>query len=301
MRVLVTGGTGLLGWWVARKLRERGYKVYATYHVLEPSELEDVEWVMMDLSDPGSVREALELARPDAVVHSAAYTDVDGCERDRERAYRVNYLGTRALAWVARRLGTHVVYVSTDYVFDGERGMYREEDTPAPVNYYGFTKLLGEVAVKSILEGMGCIVRVSGLYGCSPTGKRNFGIGALEALLDGREVRAFHDQYLSPTYVPRLAESIAMLVERGMTGVIHVAGERLSRYQFALLLAEELGADRGLVKPVPMSSVRLVARRPRDSSLDTTRAARMGLGLPPARECIRDFVETCRELATGNQ
>jgi len=183
MRVLVTGATGLLGWWVAKVFSERGFEVYATYHVQSLRGLEGVRWISMDLGNPQSAAGVVEELKPDVVVHSAAYTDVDGCEVNKEYAYRVNYLATRALAKASSRIGAYFVYVSTDYVFDGERGMYREDDVPNPVNFYGFTKLLGEVAVLSILEASSIVVRVSGLYGYSPTGKKNFGVRALESLL----------------------------------------------------------------------------------------------------------------------
>jgi dTDP-4-dehydrorhamnose reductase len=291
VRVLVTGGTGLLGWWVVRELLERGYSVCATYHAKEPMGLEDAMWIKLDLEDLEGVAHAVRSIRPDAVIHSAAYTDVDGSELHRDRAYRVNYLATRALARASGSIGAYVVYISTDYVFDGERGMYKEDDVPSPVNFYGLSKLMGEVAVESILPGKSLVVRVSGLYGYSPTGKRNFGINALEKLLKGEEVGAFHDQYLSPTYVPFLARRIVEVLERRLTGTLHLAGERLSRYEFALLIAKVLGRDPGLVKPVSMSELKLPAKRPRDSSLDTSRARSMGLELPPQETCIKHFAE----------
>jgi dTDP-4-dehydrorhamnose reductase len=296
LRVLVTGGTGLLGWWVAKVFSEKGFDVIATFHGRSPAGLEGVSWVRLDLEDPRSVAEAVGEAKPDAVIHTAAYTDVDGCERDRARAYRVNYLATRVLAEASRGVELFI-YVSTDYVFDGEKGLYREDDIPNPVNYYGLSKLLGEVAAQSILPGKSCIVRVSGLYGYSPTGKRNFGINALVKLLRREEVKAFHDQYLSPTYVVPLAEKLADIVEKGLTGLVHVAGPRASRYGFALKLADALGVDKSLVRPISMGELRLAARRPRDSSLDTSKARSLGLDLPGLEESLRDFISTYKLMA----
>jgi len=169
--------------------------------------------------------------------------------------------------------------------------MYREDDTPRPINYYGLSKLLGEAAAAAALgEGNYAIVRVSGLYGYTPTGKRNFAVVALERLARGEEVRAFRDQWLSPTYVRAAAASIEAIASRRLAGTWHVAGERLSRYEFAVILAEELGVDPGLVKPASLAEARLRAPRPRDSSLDTSRAREAGIGLPPIRECIRGFI-----------
>ncbi|MEM3893572.1 MAG: dTDP-4-dehydrorhamnose reductase [Thermofilum sp.] len=295
MRILVTGGTGLLGYHLVKAFAARGHEVHATHHRAQPPSLEGVEWRFLDLEDAPSVKGLVGRVEPEVIVHAAAYTDVDGCEVDRELAYRVNYLATLHLARAALEAGSYLIYVSTDYVFDGERGGYREGDAPNPVNYYGLSKLLGEVAVSSVLPERSLTVRVSGLYGYSPAGKKNFGLIALEKLVRGEPVSAFEDQFLSPTYVPFLAERLVGAAERGVTGVLHLAGERLSRFDFALRLAELLGADRGLVRAVPMSSARLVARRPRDSSLDTSRAAALGLALPPLRACLEHFVRSYRE------
>lgn len=197
MRILVTGGTGLLGYWVTRLLMERGFKVYATYHEKAPPDLE-VVWVRLDLEDPESIARVVEGVKPGIVVHTAAYTDVDGCEVNRERAYRVNYLATAALAKASK--GAELfIYISTDYVFDGSRGMYGEGDVPAPLNYYGLSKLLGEVAVAATLSNS-AIVRVSGLYGYSPAGRRNFGVIAFEKLSRGEPVEAFRPSLISGSH-----------------------------------------------------------------------------------------------------
>lgn len=290
MKILVTGGAGLLGHYVVAALLEAGYEVYATYHTRRGA-LEGARWVFLDLLDAGRVREVVEEVKPEVVIHAAAYTDVDSCEVDRDLAYRVNFLATAVLAKAASRLNSYFVYISTDYVFDGERGLYREEDAPRPVNYYGLSKLLGEAAVIASGENW-AVVRVSGLYGVSPTGKKNFGVVALERLRKGEEVYAFYDQYLSPTYAYFLAYELKKFVERGLVGIFHVAGERASRYEFALTLAEALGASRELVKPMSMGEANLKAKRPRDSSLDVSKARGVGVALPPLREAVRHFVST---------
>jgi dTDP-4-dehydrorhamnose reductase len=293
LKVLVTGGTGLLGYNLVQALLERGYTVYATYNKHTPQGLGDARWIRLDLEDPRRIARLFSDVGPDAVIHAAAYTDVDGCELHREKAYRVNYLATRIVARQAARRDSFLIYVSTDYVFDGERGMYREDDVPNPVNYYGLSKLLGEAAALSAMdEEKVLVVRVSGLYGYSPTGKRNFGINVVEKLLRGEEVRAFYDQYLSPTYVYFLSRRLVEALEEKVHGVLHLAGERLSRLEFARLVARILGADTSLIKPVSMRELSLPAKRPRDSSLDTTRAEKLGLRLPGQEECIKHFVES---------
>lgn len=298
MKVLVTGGTGLLGHHLIGAFSRAGYEVHATYHKARPT-AEQFSWWQLDLEDLPSIASLVKQVKPEVIVQAAAYTDVDGCELNRQPAYRVNYLATQVLARTSLEVGARLIYISTDYVFDGNKGLYREEDEPNPVNYYGLTKLLGEVAVASLLPERGLVVRVSGLYGFSPTGKRNFGLIALEKLMKGEEVLAFSDQYLSPTYVYYLAEELVKAVNIGATGLLHLAGERVSRVDFTLALAELVGADSRLVKPVSICNARLTARRPRDSSLDTSRAASMGLSLPMLRICLEHFVRSYREWRVG--
>lgn len=298
MRVLVTGGTGLLGWWLVKVLAGKGFDVFATYHDKEPVGLEEVVWLPLDLEKPDTIARIFDKSRPDVVIHSAAYTDVDDCEVYRNRAYLTNYIGTLHIAQLSKKHNSYLVYISTDYVFDGSKGLYKEENVPYPINYYGLSKLLGEVAVLSLLNKSSLIVRVSGLYGYSPTGKRNFGITVLDRLLRGEIVHAFIDQFLSPTYVPFLAERIVKITERQdeFTGTIHLAGDRLSRYEFAMLVAGEISANPDLVVPTSISSVQFKAKRPKDSSLDTSKARIMSVSLPSQEESIKHFIETYRSM-----
>lgn len=291
MRILLTGATGLLGYNILNFLADKGYEVIATYH---RASIEfnrgDVYWINIDLEDEQKiVRNVMEI-KPDIIMHAAAYTDVDGCELNKEKAFKVNYLATKAISYISTKINAYLVYVSTDYVFNGEKGMYKESDLPNPINYYGLTKLLGETAILSLLPESSLIVRTSGLYGYSPMGRKNFGINALEKLLKGEEVYAFHDQYLSPTYAYTLAERLVKAIEKRLIGVLHLAGERLSRYDFAVSLAQILGIDKALVKPISLYDAKLIAKRPRDSSLDTSKARLEGLTIPSVVECLNHFV-----------
>lgn len=295
MKILLTGATGLLGYNLLKPLVEKGYEVIAMYHnVIPENSLYDIAWLKIDLEHQEKIIQAMKEMTPDVIIHTAAYTDVDGCEVNKEKSYRVNYLATKTIAHIASKVRAFVIYVSTDYVFDGEKGMYKENDLPNPINYYGLTKLLGEVAISSIIPENSLIVRTSGLYGYSPTGKKNFGIISLEKLMKGEEVYAFHDQILSPTYVYALAMELVKIVNEGITGLIHLAGERLSRYEFARTLAKVVGADETLVKPISISDVKLIAKRPRDSSLDTTKAKKHGFNIPSTIECLTHFVDIYR-------
>lgn len=274
MKVLVTGSSGLLGSKLLPILSSRGWSVVAVYNRHEPPGLSGVKRVRLDITDTLRLEDLILKEEPDAIVHAAAYTDVDGCEVNRDYAWRVNVDATRSVMRAARVVNAYLIYVSTDYVFDGEKGLYKETDTPNPINYYGLTKLVGEEIVKSS-DILYAVVRTSAIYGVAGGGKRGFAVYALERLLEGREVYALVDQYVSPTYNGLLAEAIAEMIEARPMGALHVAGPRMSRYEFAAALARAVGAPVELVKPARMSDMKWVARRPRDSSLDTTRARRL--------------------------
>ncbi len=212
--------------------------------------------------------------KPDAIVHAAALTDVDRCERERDLANAVNYRATKTVAKCANDLGAFLIYVSTDYVFDGKKGMYREDDTPKPINFYGYTKFKGEQAVRELLSDY-LIVRGSVIYGSTPSsGKVNFALWILNALKGGKLVGVTVDQFVSPTLNTNLADMIMECLERRLTGTIHLAGAtRLSRFDFASELCREWSLNPSLINPVEMNKMNWYAPRPRDSSLDVTKAA----------------------------
>ena len=266
MRLLVTGGSGLLGSKVAEIALERGYEVYSGYNSHEP---EFGEPVKLNLIESERVKDIVRELKPDAIVHSAALTDVDRCEVEKELAYKINVDGTKAIAEVAKELGALLVYISTDYVFDGSRGMYREEDEPNPINHYGYTKLLGERYCQ-------CVARTCVIYGAKPaSGKVNFVLWLIDKLERGEEVKIITDQYITPTLNTNLAEMVLECLERELKGTFHLAGAtRVSRFEFAKEVARTFGLDENLIRPARMDEMKWVAKRPKDSSLDTTKAQR---------------------------
>jgi dTDP-4-dehydrorhamnose reductase len=258
MRLLLTGGTGQFG----RALLE-----VATAHAVVAPGRE-----ALAVEDAASCAAAVEREHPDWVVHAAAMTDVDGCERDPARAQVVNGDAPGHLAAAAARTGCRLLVVSTDYVFDGTKGHYVETDLPQPLSVYGRTKLDGERQASSALPSV-TIARTSVVFGPH---KNNFVQWVRRSLRDGKPVRAAHDQWVTPTCTRDLALQVLALVEAGAQGVYHTAGaERLSRVEMALRIAAHDGLDAALVDPVPMESLPWVARRPRDASLDTSKIARL--------------------------
>lgn len=227
------------------------------------------ERLRMELQDPDEVKRKVLDLRPEVIFHAAAMTDVDQCEVERDRAFNINVLGTEAIKEAARGSGAFLVYVSTDYVFNGELGRYREDDPTDPLNYYGYTKLMGE-------RGCDCVARAGVIYGSAPArGKVNFALWLIEKLGSGEEVSIVIDQYTTPVLNTNLAEMILEAGEKRLSGVYHMAGAtRISRYDFACEIAREFGLNPGLILKSKMSEMTWKARRPADSSLDTSKVRR---------------------------
>jgi len=270
MSVLVTGGSSTPGYKIVEEFARAGYKVIAQYNEHEIPEIDEVIKVKVDFRDVLKVLDLVNDAKPDIIIHTAAIGDVDKCEVERELAWKVNVEATLALIKGALKHNAYFLYLSTDYVFDGERGLYREGDVPNPINYYGLTKLLAENIVRAGLEKFS-IVRTSNIYGFG-LGRKNFARVVIEFLSKGERVRALTDQWLSPTLNTLLAKAVRELVEINHIGIIHVAGERINRYDFAKAIAKKFGFNENLIEPIIMKDLQFKAKRPRDSSLDVSKA-----------------------------
>lgn len=259
MRVLITGASGQLGVELS-KLLSRKHDVIKVYNSSEIS-----DGYRLDLTDFPRLEDFLIRKRPDVVINSAALTDVDRCEVEKERAHKVNAETVRHMVRVGRVVDAYLIHVSTDYVFAGERGNYREEDTPNPVNYYGLSKLLGETYAMSYDDSL--VVRTSGVFR-----HKGFPVYVYKTLKEGKTLLAFNGFY-SPISARRLAQAIEELVDLRKTGVLHVAGERVSRYELAMKIKEEFHLP-GEVREV--NEIKgWIAKRPLDSSLDSSRARKL--------------------------
>jgi dTDP-4-dehydrorhamnose reductase len=269
LKILITGASGLLGHKVAQLALEKGHEVYATYKEHTTSLGTPIK---LDLTDYEKLLEVISKRKPDAIIHTAAYTDVDGCEANKDLAWKVNAEATKHVAIASTKVDAHITYVSTDYIFDGEKGFYKEEDQPNPINYYGYTKLMGEEFVKEQAKKW-CIARTSVIYGWSQTQKLNFATWLINNLKLGKKVKVLIDQIVSPTLNTNLAEMLLEIAEREVTGTLHAAGAtRTSRFEFALELAKVFNLPTELVKPAKMSEIPWKAKRPKDSSLNVSKA-----------------------------
>jgi dTDP-4-dehydrorhamnose reductase len=242
-----------------------------------------------DIADGSATRTAVARLQPRLIVNCAAATDVDRCELDHEYADRANALGPKNLAQAAAEVGTRLVHVSTDFVFAGDRGRpYVETDTPGPVNHYGRSKLEGERGVLAAWSDA-LIVRTSWLYG---HGGKHFPGNVIKWAAGGGPLRIVDDQMGSPTYAEDLAAGIRALTERGAVGIFHLGGTGCaSRFEWAVETATEAGLG-VQVFPASSSEFPLPAPRPTNTCLDCSKAAGLGVQLPPWRDGLARYIRS---------
>jgi dTDP-4-dehydrorhamnose reductase len=260
MRIVVTGASGQLG---AYLLRDPGL---ADHHKLSP-------WMgrrAVDLIDADAVCRALTADNPDLVIHAAAIASALQVRKAPERGRAVNVEATRVLAAWCTEHGRRLVFTSTDMVFDGARGWYREDDVPHPILEYGRTKAAAEKAVLEVPDGL--VARISLLYGLSRAEYPSFFDSTIERLEAGQPQAFFADEFRTPLHYATAANALVLLAQSDARGIVHVAGpERVSRHELMLRAAGALGLDARLIRANLRADVPNLEARPADLSLDTSR------------------------------
>ncbi|MEY2719014.1 MAG: dTDP-4-dehydrorhamnose reductase [Bacteroidota bacterium] len=225
----------------------------------------------IDVRDKNVLKETIMKSQPEVIINLAAMTNVDKCESDKQTCWDVNVTLVENLARLARIVDARMVHVSTDYVFDGQKGPYAETAIPHPISYYGKSKLAGENAciVGSI---QAAVVRTNVVYG--PFVERpDFVRWVIDALESRTPIRVVNDQYSNPTYVDDISESILRIILKRRSGIYHVGGaDYCSRYEFALRIAEFFRADPSNISPVTTAELKQPARRPLKGGLITLKA-----------------------------
>ncbi|MBI4569509.1 MAG: SDR family oxidoreductase [Planctomycetes bacterium] len=275
-RTLVTGASGFIGRHVALEMGARGPVVGAALAhpdfstgALPPR----FEAARLDLADPAAIETLLDKTRPSRIVHLGAMSSQVECERDPARAEAVNVGGTAALATWAGRRGAGFFFFSTDLVFDGRRGGYREEDAPHPLSVYGRTKARAEEAARRAHPGA-VVARVALAYGPTLGARESHSDWIVRTLRKGESITLFTDETRAPVAALDVARAVGLLLERGFAGTIHLAGpSALSRHAFGLEVARAYGLDAGLIRPA--SRVGQVPERQRDGSLVSSRATQL--------------------------
>lgn len=274
-RILITGCHGLLGQKLVETFtRQSGYTLKLT-SIEKKSFFQEtsLDYVPLDITSRNAVKGVVEEFHPDVIVNAAAYTDVDGCEKERELAWRVNVGGVENLIAAARSSQAKIVHISTDYIFDGTNGPYSEEDTPNPLSYYGKTKLASENALRGD-DVPYTILRTMVLYGMARNIRSNFVLWVATSLRDGKHIQVVDDQTGNPTLADDLAYAILKVVELEKTGVYNVCGQDLiSRYNFAVKIGHVFGGDEKLITPIKTSDLHQPAPRPLSSGFVILKAS----------------------------
>ena len=284
MKILITGSNGLLGQKLVELLgQQAGVEVLATSR--GANKLAEVHpklpFALLDVTDAAQVRALLTQELPTHLIHTAAMTNVDACETEREECWRQNTTAVEILAAECAALDIHLTHVSTDFIFDGENGPYDEQAEAKPVNYYGESKLAAEAAVQAA-GGRWAIVRTVLVYGTAHDyGRSNIVLWVRDSLRAGKTLNVVDDQWRTPTLAEDLADGCLRIAERNAQGVFNISSdELLTPYQMATQVADFFGLDKAMLVKVTAATFTQPARRPPRTGLIITKA-RQELGYVP--------------------
>lgn len=285
MRFLVTGVTGQLGYDVVKELKDRG---------VSNEDIIECDRSIMDLTNKDDVKNVISFFNPDVIIHCAAYTAVDKAEEDIANCYKVNVEGTRSIVEGAKNVDAKLIFVSTDYVFDGAKDInetYKVDDKTNPINIYGKTKRLAELEVKKYDKHF--IVRTSWVFGINGN---NFVKTMLKLAETKDEIGVVSDQYGSPTYTVDLAKLLVDMAYTDKYGVYHANNTGyMSWYEFAKNIFETNDIDIK-VNPVLTKDYKTKAKRPMNSQLDRSEIKKNGFDfLPPVSDAVKRYSEELKE------
>lgn len=299
-KILVTGSNGLLGQKVVELLvhRKTSEVIAASYSDNMIRAQEGYSFEFLDITNEAETGYIFDTYKPNVVIHTAALTEVARCEEKKDEAWKVNVDGTVNVINGANKAGAHMIYLSTDFVFDGLNGPYREEDPLNPVNHYGLTKLEGEKAVMKMARHWS-ILRTCLVYGVNPHMARpNFFLWVKHSLEEGERIRVNDDQWRTPTLVDDLAFTCIQVAEKGQAGLYHVSGsEYLSVLGFAYKIAGHFGLDKEYITPVSSGMLHENGKRPLKTGFHIDKAAKDLLFHPHALdEGIKRVGEQIKEM-----
>ncbi|MBV6444908.1 MAG: dTDP-4-dehydrorhamnose reductase [Ignavibacteriaceae bacterium] len=271
-KILIFGATGMLG--------QRCYEYFAKklgYSVLlsstEPGFYNPTaNYIQCDATKKDEVKKIISGFSPDYIINAAAFTNVDRSETEREIAWKLNVNAVEYMAEGARNCDAHLIHISSDYIFDGVKGQYSENDKPNPLGYYGRTKLAGENALK-ISNALFTILRTNVLYGVITQGRLDFVRWVVESIRKGEKIRIVTDQINNPTFLDDLVRAIGQVIEFGKFGIYNIGGrEFLSRYDFTMRICDFFNLDKSMVTAITTPELNQPAKRPLNSGLVTLKA-----------------------------
>ncbi len=289
-KLLLTGASGLIGTYLLSRIKTNYNNIYVTSHRSSPKFGKSIQ---LDLVETENVYKKLKETKPEIIVNLAALTDVERCEIDRDLARRLNRDLVSAISRYVYENKAYLLHISTDYVFDGNEGNYKEDAQTNPVNWYGITKLQGEneIILKLCQENW-CIARVSTVFGIHER-KKSMPLLITEKLQKGERVKVIMDQYTSPTYALNLANMLKEIIDKKIRGIIHASGaSRLSRYEQALKVSRFFGLNEELILNTSSHEISWKARRPKDSSLNVDKACKVLQSKPESfDQALKEFAK----------
>jgi len=302
LKILLTGCNGLLGQRVVQCMP-------ANVHITGVDQDEQVyihgehfKYIRLDITDRKSVKCLIDEIAPAWIINAAAYTDVDGCETNKEICWRVNVEGVENLVKSARKVKAKFIHISTDYIFDGKKELYKEDDKPSPLSYYGRAKLASENIVRaSGIEG--AILRTSTLYDIDTLkAGKNFPLWVVQNLQKRNIIKIVTDQWGNPTLARNLASAVWRIITLNRSGVYHTAGrDNMSRYTFARRIADIFGLDDFLIQPITTTELGQAAKRPLKIGIDISKAeAELDIIMIGVEEGLKIFKKDYLSLHRNN-
>jgi dTDP-4-dehydrorhamnose reductase len=273
-KVIITGSNGLLGQsLLSLFLKEKNkYQVFGFSRGDNRSGSVDFEYTSIDITDEILLKESIYKIKPDFIINTAAITNVDVCETEKEACNLLNVTVVKWLTEISEELSTHIIHISTDFIFDGKKENYKETDTPNPLSYYGVSKLKSE----EVLIASNCnytILRTILVYGkVLDMNRSNIVLWIKQMLEEKKEITIVDDQFRMPTYVENLALACKIAMDKKVTGIFHISSkELLSIYKIAQQIATVFQLDKNLIKPISTSTLNQLAPRPPKTGFDLSK------------------------------
>lgn len=288
MKILITGASGFLGWNLCQEAKAN-WQVYGTYFS-QPVTIPQTALYKIDLRDYEQLKQFVATIKPDAVVHTAAASKPNFCQTNPEESYSINVTASVNLACICAEYNIPLAFTSTDLVFDGKNPPYPETNPVSPICYYGEQKVTAEREMLAIYPAT-AICRMPLMFGLPSPVANSFLQGFITNLKAGKELDLFTDEFRTPVSAIIAAKGLLLAIEKRVNGLLHLGGkERISRYEFGLLLAEILNCDRFLIRSVKQQEIVMVAPRSPDTSLDSSKAFTLGYQPRSIREELIDLV-----------
>ena len=271
-RILLVGSNGMLGQRLVESFITSGKIELLCTSVEDESYFPGIEYKKIDIIQRQKVREVVLDFFPDFIINTAAFTNVDKSESEKETAWKLNVTGVENIAFYSWTIDAHLIHFSTDYIFNGKNGPYTEDDMPNPLGYYGRTKLASENSIR-ISGTKNTIIRTNVLYGPAKNGRPDFVKWVVNSLRDKKVIRIVTDQIGNPTYIDDLVAAINKIIKLKKEGIYNIGGrEMISRYDFALRIADYFGFDKSLIQKIITKDLNQPALRPLKSGLITLKA-----------------------------